>query len=368
MHDSIDVRRAEVKSKLERLRALMRSRFLGAILLRRESSFAWSTAGGRSWIDVASSTGEASILVTHDAHVLMTNAIEAPRLWTEENLDALGFAFEVRPWAEPERMLTPRFAGLGSDRGGPGEIDLAEEIARMRSKLCPAEQERFRRSARDAAGAMSEVAATLEPGQSEEGVAAELARALLRRGITPTVLQVAFDERAVAFRHAPPTERVLVRHASISLCGRREGLVTSLSRTVHFGALPVELARREDAVVRVDAAMLHAARPGTSLGQVFRTAREAYEREGFAGEWEHHHQGGLAGYAPRERLLVEGDEERLAGGHAVAFNPTIAGTKSEDTALVTENGVELLTETDGWPETEVTIGSAKVRRPRIWAR
>src|SRR5687768_18374744 len=58
--------RGEIEEKLERVRALMASRKLGAIRLRRISSFAWATGGADSAINTATDFGVAELLVTRD--------------------------------------------------------------------------------------------------------------------------------------------------------------------------------------------------------------------------------------------------------------------------------------------------------------
>jgi antitoxin VapB len=55
------------------------------------------------------------------------------------------------------------------------------------------------------------------------------------------------------------------------LCGRREGLVCSITRLVHFGRLPDDLRRKAEAVASVDAAFIDATRPGCTLDEVFHT-------------------------------------------------------------------------------------------------
>ena len=89
---------------------------------------------------------------------------------------------------------------------------------------------------------------------------------------------------------------------------------------------------------------------------------EAYERAGFPEEWRRHHQGGLTGYKGREVFATPGDTTPLATSCAVAWNPSITGgAKSEDTALVGPDGIEIVTATPGLP----TLETASLPRPGI---
>jgi hypothetical protein len=116
------------------------------------------------------------------------------------------------------------------------------------------------------------------------------------------------------------------------------------------------------ACAEVDAAYITASRPGATLGEPFAAGERAYADQGFPEEWRGHHQGGLTGYRGREVFAVPGEQIRLPDSFAVAWNPSIAGgAKSEDTALVTGNEVELITRTPELGELE----TAGLPRPAI---
>ena len=92
---------------------------------------------------------------------------------------------------------------------------------------------------------------------------------------------------------------------------------------------------------------------------------EAYSEAGFAGEWQWHHQGGAAGYEPREYVATPESQDAVQIGQAYAWNPSVAGTKSEDTILVTGSGPEVLTATADWPDLPVAAGDGVYARPAI---
>ena len=149
------------------------------------------------------------------------------------------------------------------------------------------------------------------------------------------------------------------------LCGRRLGLVCSITRLVHFGRLPAEIRRKAQAVAQIDATMIQSTRPGRSLREVFSQAQKAYAQAGFDGEWQLHHQGGPAGYEPREFLATPTATEIVKTGQAYAWNPSITGVKSEDTFLVGAESNEILSAIPGWPVIPVELESQTVLRPDI---
>jgi Xaa-Pro aminopeptidase len=102
------------------------------------------------------------------------------------------------------------------------------------------------------------------------------------------------------------------------------------------------------------AATRRAAREGGTASDVFTDVQAAYDRAGWPDEWQHHHQGGAAGYAGREWIATPTADDTVHTPMAYAWNPTVQGAKSEDTVLVTADGFEVLTATGDWPSVEVS--------------
>jgi Xaa-Pro aminopeptidase len=358
---------AEFDTKQDRLRALIAERQLDALLLQRVGSFAWATCGAASYVNTAAANGEATLLIAPSGLHLLTNNIEATRLEGEEQLAAQGWQFHVAPWYESQDTLRRLTSGLrlGADGPIPGAVDLSYDFARLRANLTAEEGERFRKLGLLCAEAIDQAVRAVRPGQTEYEISARLALEADRRGAQAIVNLVATDERVFSFRHPLPTGKELARYAMLVLCGRRWGLVCSVTRLVHFGHLPDDLRRKADAVAQVDATFLENSRPSQTLGQIFERAAAAYAACGFPDEWQRHHQGGPAGYEPREYLAAPHSQDLVQAGQVYAWNPSITGTKSEDTVLVTEAGVEVLTAIDGWPELSASVGGAEYARPAI---
>lgn len=117
----------------------------------------------------------------------------------------------------------------------------------------------------------------------------------------------------------------------------------------------------------IDAVAIANSRPGTNLSQLFDILKQAYAKVGRPEEWKLHHQGGLAGYNPRELIATEDTNYLLRPANVLAWNPAITGTKSEDTILVKSDGIELLSypEEGEWPSFTFEINGKIIRRPDI---
>ncbi len=263
--------------------------------------------------------------------------IERSRIEAEERWDELGYEPVAYPWFEPH--------GLEQT---PPVLDA------LRLELGDEERERYRAAGAAAAAAMTAAIGNVRPDASELAVAGDLAGRLHREGFTTPVVLVGGEQRQPLHRHPLPTDAPIGRHALLAVTAERAGLHVSLTRVVCFADVPDELADRSRAVAEIDARMLLASRPGSTLGDVVAVAQGAYEEHGFPGEWRRHHQGGLTGYSGREVFGVPDEPTRIPPSAAVAWNPSITGgAKSEDTALVTADGPEVVTRTPDLAEIEV---------------
>lgn len=359
---------SEFEVKQERIRELLIDHRLDALWLQRVSSFAWATCGASSYVNTASTEGAASLLITPTGRYLITNNIEAPRLLQEEGLAAQGWEPRVQPWYDRENVMAELTHGLkiGADAGVRGAADLSNELAHLRTNLTPEEGARFRVLGRICAEAMNEAARDIRPGLTEYEIAGILSSETMHRGAQPIVVLIATDERISNFRHPLPTDKRLDRYAMLVLCGRKWGLVASITRLVHFGPLPDQLRQKSLACAQVDASFIAATRPGTTLGSIFGSAQNAYSQFGFKDEWQLHHQGGPAAYEPREYLATPDSTDMVVVGQAYAWNPSITGTKSEDTMLVGVAENEIITGIDGWPAVQARLPDGRtIARPAI---
>jgi len=341
----------EFRAKLQRVRAFLKGHNLPAALFSTRSNFSWLTCGRTNHVRSDSGRGVASLFVTPKAVELWTNNIEEAR-FREEETKGLPLVYRVHPWtADPKgEWLTKKVA---SDGGSYGTRNMGREITDLRASLLPEEVSRYRKVGRLAGEAMVLAAKKLRKGWTEFKLAATLSEALVERGLEASVVLVGSDERIRKFRHPIPTGKRIQKAVMMVVCARGYGLIANLTRIVHFGKVSADLQRRHLACLAVETAMWEASKPGVVASQVFRSAVREYSRQGFSGEWGKHHQGGPAGYDTRDYLAVPAETRRLLENQALAWNPSITGTKSEDTVLMTAKGLEVLTPTPGWPMVKV---------------
>ncbi|PTL85735.1 Xaa-Pro peptidase family protein [Vitiosangium sp. GDMCC 1.1324] len=346
----------ELETKLARVRAILEKHALGAVRLRGTDWFAWATCGGSNTVLLAAETGVAEVLVSRDGAWVLTDAIEAERLEKEEV--PVGLPIWSGPWAERARRegFVAERSGAGpvaSDRPEGREVPLPAELMAVRSSLMPEELVRYRALGRDAAEAMTEVLGAARPEWTGWQLAGAGAEALWARGIHPALVLVGEARRLPVYRHPTASAERLGERAMLVFCARRHGLYANLTRFVSFRAPTGEERRLLADVARVEAAAFQASRPGETLGVVYAAIVRSYAERGHPGAEAFHHQGGSCGYLARDVVAGPGSKVVLQPGNAVAWNPSLPGMKIEDTAVLTDDGIELLTVDPRWPTFEV---------------
>jgi antitoxin VapB len=151
----------------------------------------------------------------------------------------------------------------------------------------------------------------------------------------------------------------------IVVCAKRNGLIASLSRIVCNGKIPDDLRKRTDACARVNARLLAATKPGAQGKQLFQIATDVYAAENFAGEEKLHHQGGAAGYKTRDWVANPNSTETVHENQAFAWNPSITGTKTEETIIVRGDETKIITMTPDFPQISVEIEGCEYLSPDV---
>ena len=346
----------ESKIKVNKVRVLLEKTGCTGIVIRKQPNFSWITAGARGFISLASENTCAAIVVTKDRVYVAGNNIELPRLAAEEFPEDFAEPI-VLPWQEDgkiDALLKKRFGKLTND------TEQDTWFREMRVNLLECEELRYSKLGKISAQALEEVCASIKSGISELEIAGRISESYWAAGIEPITVLIAADKRSSQVRHYVPTTKKVKTGAICSICARAGGLIVSATRIVAFSS---SFASNYEKLLKVEQAAFESMRPGVSLGQVYSSLIDAYTKNGFPGEWNNHHQGGLTGYQAREIRVLPGTPEKISAHQAFAWNPSAVGLKCEDTVLTRKDGsLSILTKTGNtWP----TIKIGSLSRPNV---
>ncbi len=339
--------------KRERLDAYMRRHDLDSVWFARPNSFAWLT-GGSNVVDRSSVAGVAAVGYDGTDFVVIANNIEIDRIVAEE-LPDLDWAVEQFPWYASS-LGEAIESYVGADQRGAADIEIPGfdrvDPSALRQPLTERDRKRYRTLGEETAAAVESVCRELRATDTEHEVAAALQVALSAREIEAPVVLVGGEDRAQQYRHYTPTDAKLGGYCLVSVTAERGGLHASCTRTVAFDP-PEWLTERHRIAASVETTALAAtqtvAADGGTAGDVFDAIQRAYATLDHEDEWTRHHQGGAAGFAGREWIATPDHDAAVRTPMAYAWNPTVEGAKSEDTALVTDGSIEVLTTTGEWP-------------------
>lgn len=346
----------DLDGKLAALREMAARRGLDMLVISAPASLSWLT--GARWNVPNTLDSSCFDIVVSDAATapslrVVTNTIEAPRLAATE-LPNLAAEWTIVPWWTARAAMIPQGAAVGSDSAMPGCTDVSPDVATLRRSLTARERGLLRVVCAEAAAAVGATAHAVTPAMTEYQAAALLSQALLARSLEPVCLFVAGDDRMHRDRHPLPTAQRLGERASLVCCARRHGLIASVTRIVCFRSASAPNHERYRALLEVEKAFLDASRAGARLGDVVTAGTSAYGMTGFdPDEWQHHHQGGLSGWQPREFSAFTDSDVIVPDNSVLAWNPSAACGKVEDTCLAGADGIEPLCIDPDWPTVDV---------------
>lgn len=332
----------------KRLLAYCERKGIPGIVLRRRSNIAWAAGGADVHCDTATGLGVAALVWSPERKLCFTDVIEAARLREEEPFESLGWTVESMNWWDADTRIASLVAeGYGCDWP---EDPLYEE----RATLSAAEVASVRDLGRETAEVVERLLKNdCKPGMTEWHLGGAVAGWLRDRGIQAHVCLIASDERIARYRHPIPTRKAIEKLAMVAVCAQRGGLIVSLTRLVSFAPLSDDLKRKHAACVSVDRALHAASVPGSRWCDALAAGVREYAAHGFPEEWTLHHQGGPMGYECRDFKATPSETRLIRPRQLIGWNPSITGTKSEDTVLTGADGgatAENVTRTGAWPE------------------
>lgn len=362
---------------IDKLRNWLNATNYDLVVIGRRDNFKWITEGYDTAVVTNVDTGVAYMVLHKEGKgidSLIADSSDAARVGKEQN--PLGLHVIEVPWYENMGAAINNYCieetavGMrcASDTGLPKTVNVLEELIDLRMELSSEEVEKYRKLGQDCAAIVEGVAIGAQKGDSEIQIANRVKKQCFDKGISPDCVIVGCDNRIFDYRHPMPTEQQIEKSVMVVLGGERHGLNISMTRIVYFDYLPAEIQERMERTQEVFAKMQLAMTEGLAYGDYFRMTKEFYDEAGYDGEWKFHHQGGPTGYGCRE-FIINGTTKKVIREHqAYAWNPTIQGTKCEETTYLADGKVEIFTQTDKWPRRMVETDKGSVSVASIYVK
>jgi Xaa-Pro aminopeptidase len=288
----------------------------------------------------------------------------------EEGLEGLGFQLLEHEWyADREAELIEKVVGnltkVGADAGFGSCRNIEDDIRKLRVSLNENEVERYLFLGEKLSRCLEEVMLGIRPGDTECGIAGRIGAKLWEDRIDPTAFQIAADERAFRFRHPIPTKQKVERYVVVCVNARYQGLITTITRILHFGSPDPKLLEQFEDNHEIECRMIAATKPGVPASVPFEKGLEAYRELGYEAEWQLHNQGGAMGYYARDLRVTRETKDIVEENQAFCWNPSIAGTKTEDGFIATKNGPVMITRPIVYPRIEYRKNGIDIVKPGL---
>jgi Xaa-Pro aminopeptidase len=226
-------------------------------------------------------------------------------------------------------------------------------IEKLRMVKRPEEIEKIRRSVLTNSQAFESAKKHIQPGVSEQAIAAEIDYQMRRKGAEGTAFDtiVAAGERS-ALPHAHPTAQRLTKDelVLIDMGSCQEGYASDMTRVLFLAKPTPKIRLLYRAVLEAQLAALDAVREGVTAEKVDRAARRVLTALGLGKQFLHSTGHGLGLEIHEAPRLGKQDKTELAAGMVITIEPGAylegeCGVRIEDTILVTKTGCEVLTPT-----------------------
>lgn len=228
---------------------------------------------------------------------------------------------------------------------------LDEAIQQLRAVKTTEEVEKIKAAQRIAEAAFDHILGFIAPGKTEKEIALELDFYMLSHGAEALSFEtIAVSGKKSSMPHGVPDGNIIQRGDFITMDFGAvvDGYHSDMTRTVAVGAVSARQKEVYNTVLRAQASVLDALKPGLSCRDADKIAREVITQAGY-GEYFTHSTGHGVGVEIHEfPNLSPRSETTLEIGNVITDEPGIYlpgefGVRIEDMALITPDGCENLT-------------------------
>lgn len=228
---------------------------------------------------------------------------------------------------------------------------LDEAIQQLRAVKTTEEVKKIKAAQRIAEAAFDHILGFIAPGKTEKEIALELDFYMLSHGAEALSFEtIAVSGKKSSMPHGVPDGNIIQRGDFITMDFGAvvDGYHSDMTRTVAVGAVSAQQKEVYNTVLRAQASVLDALKPGLSCRDADKIAREDITQAGY-GEYFTHSTGHGVGVEIHEfPNLSPRSETTLEIGNVITDEPGIYlpgefGVRIEDMALITPDGCENLT-------------------------
>ena len=366
-----DDRRADFRTKLARIRALLEETGRGALVIGRRDNFSWLTSGGDNSVVRSSDLGFSLLVVTKSSVFHIAQTMDGARILDEE-LQGCDVEPVFLRWYEISREQRAAELVKGLRAVADIAIDGAEcrpgDIVRLHYPLTASEVEKCRIIGRTTELIIAKVGAAITPGMRESEVEAAFISEYAQAGMACDVLLIGSDERIAKYRHPRPSEKPVGRLVLLHPAVRKWGLHANVTRMMCFGdPVPSDIAERYEAACSIQAAAILCCRPGRKFRDILEVQKGLYRQTGFPEEWRNHYQGGITGYILADPTLCMDPDAEVQPGQVFDWFITITGAKVEELSI-SGSKPAVLSACGAWPLKRYEYDGATLDLPAILVR
>jgi Xaa-Pro dipeptidase len=231
----------------------------------------------------------------------------------------------------------------------------------LRVPLTLEEISRYRDVGQRLSAALLDVLPSVKPGVTRQHVFDALYAALPARGLTPLSIFVFSDDGLENYLDVLDKSKKIKKSFSVDVSVCKHGLLARATRMVSFGYLAQEARQRYTHLLELEKTVLDYTRHGILAAELWREMTE-YTKSLPYRNWKYYLYGGAIGYkAPDFEITKDAGTKMLVDGAAYAWSPALPGVRLQDTFLLLNDKLEVLSESQTWP-TRVVGGR---KRPEV---
>ncbi|WP_069808010.1 M24 family metallopeptidase [Vulcanisaeta thermophila] len=358
-----------VRKGIDKIKGLLDELSLDVLVIVQRANLEYITRFDGSLIFILTRLGDSVVMVPrldyeralsvlgNEANIIAFTTYEVPPRRADERLFV---SKSIGDYLLRELQLKPNnIVGIDDPSGPVGKeltstgvkvTDISNNILRLREIKDEEEVNYVRRATEITDEVLNEIQSMGLEGRRENEIAGLIYKGFLERGAQDAAFKpIVASGPNGAYPHHNPTGRVIGRGeaVTIDLGARFNYYCTDITRTFGVGNLSKELRDMALAVLESQKKAINTIKPGVKASEVDLVARRVLEEYGY-GQYYIHSTGHGVGVEIHERpALSPNSNDALVKGHVVTVEPGVyikgvGGVRIEDTLVVTESGVEVL--------------------------